>query len=226
MLVLCPLLLLLRLMPLELAAQSKPDAWTQNFDVAAADWTDRGRNPYFILEPGYALTLEHGSERLVITVLDDTRVVAGVTTRVVEERETSSGELVEVSRNFYALDRRTNSVFYFGEDVDMYKNGKVVAHDGAWTAGQNGARFGLMMPGLPLLGAKYYQEVAPKIAMDRAEIVALAETLKTPAGTFTHVLRTTETTPLEPGVRETKSYAPGIGLIKDGDLLLAKYGGK
>ena len=214
------------LVPLASFRQIKPDAWTQNFDVAAADWTDRGRNPYFILDPGYALTLEHGSERLVITVLDDTRVVAGVTTRVVEERETSSGELVEVSRNFYALDRRTNSVFYFGEDVDMYKNGKVVAHDGAWTAGQNGARFGLMMPGLPLLGAKYYQEVAPKVAMDRAEIVALAETLKTPAGTFTHVLRTTETTPLEPGVRETKSYAPGIGLIKDGDLLLAKYGGK
>ena len=217
------LLLLVRMGP---AAQPKADAWTQNFDVAAADWTDRGRNPYFILEPGYALTLEHDTERLVITVLDDTRVVAGVTTRVVEERETSSGELVEVSRNFYALDRRTNSVFYFGEDVDMYKNGKVVAHDGAWTAGQNGARFGLMMPGLPLLGAKYYQEVAPKVAMDRAEIVALEETLKTPAGAFTHVLRTTETTPLEPGVRETKSYAPGIGLIKDGDLLLAKYGGK
>ena len=191
--------LVVALVPLASFRQAKPDAWTQNFDVAAADWTDRGRNPYFILEPGYALTLEHGSERLVITVLDDTRVVAGVTTRVVEERETSSGELVEVSRNFYALDRRTNSVFYFGEDVDMYKNGKVVAHDGAWTAGQNGARFGLMMPGLPLFGAKYYQEVAPKVAMDRAEIVALAETLKTPAGTFTHVLRTTETTPLEPG---------------------------
>ena len=217
------LLLLVRMGP---AAQPKPDAWTQNFEVAAADWADRGRNPYFILEPGYALTLEHGAERLVITVLDDTRVVAGVTTRVVEERETNGGEPVEVSRNFYAIDRRTNSVFYFGEEVDMYKNGKVVAHEGAWAAGQNGARFGLMMPGLPLLGAKYYQEVAPKIAMDRAEIAALGETLKTPAGAFTNVLRTTETTPLEPGVRETKSYAPGVGLIKDGDLLLAKYGGK
>ena len=218
--------LVVALVPLASFRQVKPDAWTQNFDVAAADWTDRGRNPYFILEPGYALTLEHGGERLVITVLDDTRVVAGVTTRVVEERETNGGELVEVSRNFYAIDRRTSSAFYFGEEVDMYKNGKVVAHEGAWATGQNGARFGLMMPGLPLLGAKYYQEVAPNVAMDRAEIVALEETLKTPAGAFTHVLRTTETTPLEPGVRETKSYAPGVGLIKDGDLLLTKYGGK
>jgi hypothetical protein len=217
------LLLLVRVGP---ATQPKPDAWTQNFDVATADWSDHGRNPYFILEPGYALTLEHGTERLVITVLDDTRVVAGVTTRVLEERETNGGQTVEVSRNFYAIDRRTNSVFYFGEDVDMYKNDKVVAHEGAWAAGLSGARFGLMMPGLPLLGAKYYQEVAPKIAMDRAEIAALGETLKTPAGAFTNVLRITETTPLEPGARETKSYAPGVGLIKDGDLLLTKYGGR
>jgi len=214
-------------LPLVIAAD---DGFQDTFDVPKDQFVSTGKNAYFSLEPGYRLTFEGKEDgkklALVITVLDETKTVDGVETRIVEERETVNGKPIEVSRNYFAIDKRNNDVYYFGEDVDMYKNGKVVAHDGAWTAGQNGARFGLMMPGLPLLGAKYYQEVAPKVAMDRAEIVALAETLKTPAGTFTHVLRTTETTPLEPGVRETKSYAPGIGLIKDGDLLLAKYGGK
>lgn len=80
------------------------------------------------------------------------------------------------------------------------------------------------MPGLVLLGARYYQEIAPKVAMDRAEIVSLNETKQTPAGAFTNCLKTEETTPLEPKGKEYKLYAPGIGLIQDEDLLLTKYG--
>ena len=41
-------------------------------------------------------------------------------------------------------------------------------------AGKDGARFGILMPGEPLLGAKHYQEVAPGVAMDRAEILSLS----------------------------------------------------
>ena len=46
------------------------------------------------------------------------------------------------------------------------------------------------MPGLALLGARYYQELAPGIAMDRAEIVSLTETRQTLAGTFVQYLKT------------------------------------
>lgn len=207
------------------ASTQAPDAsFTSRFDVDKADLASTGRNPYFILEPGYVLTLEDASVRLVITVLNETKVVDSVETRVIEERESEKGELVEVSRNYFAISRRTNSVFYFGEDVDMYKGGKVVNHEGAWLSGVNGARFGLMMPGLPLMKARYFQELAPKVAMDRAEIVSLAESLKTPAGAFTNVLKTEETTPLEPGAKEAKYYAAGVGLIQDGELKLTKYG--
>lgn len=202
-----------------------PDAsFTSRFDVDKSDFSSTGRNPYFVLEPGYVLTLEDASVRLVITVLNDTKVVDGVDTRIVEERETEKNELVEVSRNYFAISRRTNSVFYFGEDVDVYKGGKVVNHEGAWMSGVGGARFGLMMPGLPLMKARYYQEIAPKVAMDRAEIVSLGESLKTPAGAFTNVLKMEETTPLEPGAKEAKYYAAGVGLIQDGDLKLVRYG--
>jgi hypothetical protein len=118
----------------------------------------------------------------------------------------------------------TNTVFYFGEDVDIYKRGKVVGHDGAWRAGSDQARAGVMMPGIVLLGSRYYQEIAPGVAMDRAEIVSRSEYIETPAGKFTDCLKTEETTPLEPGVREYKVYAPGVGLVRDGDLLLKRYG--
>jgi hypothetical protein len=104
-------------------------------------------------------------------------------------------------------------VYYFGEDKG-----------GAWLSGEKGAKFGLLMPGLPLVGAKHYQEVAPKVAMDRAEIVSVSETLKTPAGEFKNCLKVEETTPLEPGKKEYKYYAPGIGLVQEGSLKLVKYG--
>ena len=203
-----------------LRSQAPDSSFTSRFEVEKSDLASTGRNPWFSLEPGHTLTLEDSSTRLVITVLNEIKLVDGVETRIVEERETERGALIEVSRNYFAISRRTNSIFYFGEDVDMYKDGKVVSHEGAWLSGVGGARFGLMMPGLPLLRARYFQEVAPKIAMDRAEIVSLTETLKTPAGVFTNVLKMEETTPLEPKAKEAKYYASGVGLIQDGDLKL------
>lgn len=199
-------------------------AFTRTFAIEMGDLRSSGRNPWFSLEPGYTLRLEGGGTELVITVLDETVVVDGVETRVVEERESEDGQLVEVSRNFFAISARTNSVFYFGEEVDIYEDGRVVRHEGAWRSGVDGAVFGLMMPGLPLLGARHFQEIAPRVAMDRAQIVSVTDSLDTPAGSFRNVLTVEETTPLEPGVREHKRYAPGVGLIQDGSLRLVGHG--
>ncbi|MBI3464027.1 MAG: hypothetical protein HY000_13360 [Planctomycetes bacterium] len=97
-------------------------------------------------------------------------------------------------------------------------------HEGAWLAGVNDAKFGLMIPGQVLLRARYYQEIAPKVAMDRCEIVSMNETVKTPAGDFKNCLKVEETTPLEPGNKEYKYYAAGVGLVQDGGLKLVKSG--
>jgi hypothetical protein len=206
------------------AQNRNESSWAAEFAVDKSKLSTTGRNPYFILEPGYQLVFEGGKERLAITVLDETKTVDGVMTRVVEERETKDGRLVEVSRNYFAISQRTNDVFYFGEDVDMYKAGKIISHEGAWLAGVKGAKFGLMMPGQIRLQARYYQEVAPRVAMDRAEIVSLSETVKTPAGEFKSCLKVEETTPLEPGVKEYKYYTADVGLVQDGALKLVKYG--
>jgi hypothetical protein len=203
-------------------------SWTSAFTVDEADLASIGRNPYFILEPGYQLDFEGREDgeplTLTITVLDETKTVGNVMTRVVEERETKGERVVEVSRNFFAVCKRTNNVYYFGEVVDIYKDGEVVGHEGSWLAGEGGARFGLAMPGSPLLGARYYQEIAPRRAMDRAEVVSLSATMDTPAGKFRNVLKTVETTPLEPGQKEAKYYANGVGLLRDGPVKLVRYG--
>jgi hypothetical protein len=97
----------------------------------------------------------------------------------------------------------------------------VKSHEGGWLSGVNGAQFGLMMPGRPKIGDRYQQEIAPGVAMDRAEIVSLAETVKVPAGTFKNCLKTKESSALEKG-SEAKLYAPGVGLPRDGGFELAK----
>jgi len=157
-----------------------------------------------------------------VSVLDETKVIGGIEARVVEERETENGVLVELSRNYMAIHKTMRDVYYLGEDVDIYKNGKIVDHEGAWLHGTAGAKFGLLIPGAPVVGQRYYQEVAPQVAMDRAEVVSVSERVTTPAGTFDKCLKTEESTPLEPG-REFKLYAPGIGLVTDASLVLISY---
>jgi len=209
---------------LRVSSQNKSaDGWTSEFRLEPGELVSTGRNMYFILEPKYKLEFQDGRDKLEVTVLNETRMVSGVETRIVEERETHDGKPVEVSRNYFAISKRTGDVYYFGEDVDIYKDGKVANHEGAWLAGVNGAKFGLAMPATPVVKSRYYQEQAQGTAMDRAEIVSLRESVKTAAGTFKNCLKTRETTPLEPGVSEFKYYAPGIGLVQDDSMKLISY---
>jgi len=200
--------------------------YTTDFRLDACTFSSVGSNEYFILEPGYQLILEGEEDgallELSITVLNETEMIGGIETRVVEEMESEDGELVEVSRNFFAICVETNSVFYFGEDVDIYEDGDIVSHEGAWRAFEGDNEPGLMMPGIILLGSRYFQEMAPEVAMDRATIVKMNATVEVPAGEFENCLVTFETTPLEPSAKDWKFYAPGVGLIIDGPAELVE----
>lgn len=209
------------------SVNAQNESWTSSFDLEDCNFSTTGSNPYFILEPGHQSVLEAQEDdemiELVITVLNETKVVDGIEIRIVEERESEDGELVEISRNYFAVCKPNNDIFYFGEDVDDYEDGQIVSHEGAWLAGENGARAGLFMPGNVQVGMRYYQEFAPGIAEDRAEIMSVNEVLSVPAGNFTDVLRVEETNPLEPGVREDNFYAPRIGVIQDESEKLVEY---
>jgi hypothetical protein len=208
------------------SASGGQDKWMEPTLPDQSTLSSTGRNSYFILEPGYQLVLEKdgGKDRLIITVLSDTRIVDGVQTRIVEEYETEGSKVAEISRNYFAISRKTGDVYYLGEDVDTYKDGKITGHGGSWLAGVNGARAGLMMPGKPAVGQRFYQEQAIAVAMDRCEILSTSETVTTPAGKFTNCLKVAESTPLEAGKPEYKLYAPGVGLLADEDFRLVRYG--
>jgi hypothetical protein len=203
--------------------ETKLEPFVENVDIALCDPARGGytldiTNPYFPLAVGSQSVLEGSLGgvlfRVVITVLDSTLDVAGVTTRVVEEVETENAELVEDSRNFFvqAVD---GTVCYYGEDVDVYENGVIVDHPGQWRAGVNGAVPGILMPAAPAVGQAFRQEVAVGVAEDRSQFVAMNELMALPGGTFHATLRSSETTPLEPGHISRKAYGRGAGLIVD-----------
>lgn len=211
------------------------EPFTADFRIEDCELEADGRNAYFSLIPGDQLVLtgeDDGEEVVVqITVLQQKRTVTFTTekgrtlrvkTRVVEEREWVDDELVEVSRNYFARCDQTGDIFYFGEAVDIYEDGEIASHDGAWLAGIGGAQPGVIMPGSYLLGARYFQERAPG-AMDRGENTAMGLTVATPAGTFHDCVEVIETSPLEPGHESLKRYCPGIGLVQDGDAVLEEF---
>ena len=213
-------------------AEDEPQ-FTTRFRLEDCRFRTTGANPHFILKPGYRLVLEgdDGGEevRVVKTVLSKTQNIflpgiGKVQTRVIEEREYKDGELIEVSKNFFAICDKTNDVYYFGEDVDIFLPDGTISHDGAWRAGVNGAVPGIMMPGTFLLGARYFQEQAPGVAMDQAEHVEMELEVITEAGTFEDCVRIIETTPLEPGAESEKIYCPGVGQVVDNVVRLVEYG--
>ncbi len=202
--------------------QEKGKKWTDSFGQENCTFLTTGANRFFILEPGYKLVLESKHEKVIITVTDKTRKIGDIKTRVIEEYEEEDGELKEISRNFFAICKEHGDVFYFGEDVDDYEDGKIVRGSGAWRADEKNSRAGIIMPGTVLLGARHYQEIAPN-AMDRAEIIADDVTLTTPAGVFENCIKVEETSGLDPSDKCYKIYAPGIGMIQDEDLVLTSY---
>lgn len=232
-----PVLVLVAVLVLAVLAVAPPAAahepeFTLDAGRDGCTFTTSGDNPYYPLWPGQSSLLEGEDEddegmpveiSVLITVTGDTQVIDGVPTRVVTEEESEDGEIVEISHNYIAVCRETGAVWYFGEDVDIYEDGEVVAHDGAWRAGEDGAQAGILMPGTPLVGARFHQEYAPGVAEDRSEIVGRGEEVTVPAGTFTDTVETEDTTPLAPEDLDEKAYAAGVGLIVDAAAELVDF---
>jgi hypothetical protein len=175
------------------------DDYTSEFNLRGCEgFKTVGKNPYFILIPGYFMILEGEEEndegesdtiRAQVTVLCKMKWIyvpgmGWIETRVVEEKEWVNDELVEVSWNFFAICNKTNDVYYFGEDVfvcddglerDPCGNGYLCEgeepeHPGQWRVGENGAMPGIIMPGTFMLGAKYCQEQAPSDVPEEAAV--------------------------------------------------------
>jgi hypothetical protein len=187
----------------------------------SADITNR----FFPMPVGQKLVLEGGGERVEITALAETEVVAGVTTRVVQEYETEHGVLVEQSWNYFAQ-AADGTVCYFGERVDIYEGGSVTSHEGQWRADdQRGFAPGIQMPAAPAAGTYHAQERAPGVAEDYANIVQLGKPVSVPAGMYAETVIVEEWSPLEPGSKSHKAYAAGVGILDDDGAVLVEIQG-
>ena len=181
--------------------------------VVGAVWNYEGE------EDGEVVTLE-------IEVLDSTEVVGPVTTRVVKESEWVDDLLIEESWNFFA-ENLNGTVCYFGEDVNIYEyDGADVdtTHEGAWRAGDivEDVTYipGIFMPAESALepGLVFQMEGAPGVAEDIGKILGTGP-VKINGLAYLDAIRIRESNPID-GDWGIKYYAPGVGLLIDGPLVL------
>ncbi|NQT94411.1 MAG: hypothetical protein HQ559_16770 [Lentisphaerae bacterium] len=211
-------LVLLLTASISFMAGCEKDGPPYNPTIVPGEYSATINNPFFPLTPGTTMILEGDTEdgkvRIEIFVTSDTRLVMGVTCRVVREREWEDGELVEDTLDWYAQ-HQNGDVWYFGEDSKEYEDGEVVSSAGSWEAGVDGALPGILMKGDPQVGDKYRQEYYDGEAEDMAEVIGLDASVSVAFGGFENCLQTREWTPLERGVAEHKFYARGVGLLKE-----------
>jgi hypothetical protein len=189
-------------------------------DIDPSRFTSVVDHPYMPKLPGtrwvYRSTAADGSVEIVnVEVLDERRTVMGVETIVVHDVVTTENdELIEDTYDWFAQDAEGN-VWYFGEDTTAYDNG-VASVEGAWEAGIGGALPGIVMPGSPAVsGIGYRQEFLAGEAEDMGEVIAVSGEVTVPVGTFDDVVVTRDWTPLTPETVEEKTYAQGIGFVRE-----------
>lgn len=224
----------------ELCAALGEDRYDPDFDPAHFDddfTNPTNPNPYFPLGIGNRWTYAGGDETVSVVVLDETKLIDGVTCLVVNDRVEEDGELVEDTDDWVGQ-RKDGSVEYCGEiarnfetfEGDEPEEPELVDIEGSWKAGRDGLS-GTLFPGAPVEGAVYRQEWSPGNAEDAARVLSTRYGPGRAPGLDAHVpgdlaellceagdcVVTGEFTPLEPDAFERKYYARGIGLFLEVD---------
>ena len=172
-------------------------------------------NKYLPLNPGttmiYNGTSDGDTTRDIFVITNDTKEIAGITTRVIHDDGYVKSDHEETTNDWFAQDDIGN-VWYMGEfTTDLSNKG---SHEGSWEAGVKGAKAGIVMEAEPKVGDTYNQEFAKGSAEDKGTILSLNEKLCVPYRCFSNVLKTKDFSPLEPDIVENKYYAQNIGEIK------------
>jgi hypothetical protein len=212
------------------ADRSQPKPLTgsvKDFERAQFDDPTHINNRWMPLKPGTQRVYEgsaildgekqRSTRRVVSTVTNLGKVIAGVQTLVIWERDYTAGELGESEIAFFAQDNAGN-VWLLGEYPEEYENRKFVEAP-VWIAGQKDARAGIAMLADPRLGrTDYSQGFAPPPAdfTDRARIYEMGQQTCTPVDCYKNVLVSEEFNPDEPGAYQLKYYASEVGNVRVG----------
>jgi hypothetical protein len=188
------------------------------FPIDPKDFTTEIDNPYWPMKPGSQWVFretnaEGTASRVVVTVLDKTKMIAnGVEARIVHDQVTEGDQVVEDTYDWYAQDADGN-LWYLGEDTTEYDNGKPKTKEGSWEAGVDGALPGIIMPADPQVGMTYREEYYKGHAEDGASIISTDALAKVPYGRFDQGVQTRNFSGIEPDVIEEKIYAKGVGVV-------------
>lgn len=186
-------------------------------------------NKFLPLAPGTQLVLQGqinpgGSpvplpHTVTFTVTDLIKVIDGVPSRVMWDVDENEGEVVEAELAFFAQDNDGN-VWNLGEYPEEYEDGFFLGAPNTWITGLADAEAGIHMLDGPNVGDSYLQGFAPEIDfLDCAQVFNEGLRVCPPLRCFDDVLETHERSPLDPtGGVQTKSHAPGIGIVQVGAL--------
>jgi len=177
-------------------------------------------NPFYPISlTGQAISIGmEGGEpaRNEVTLLPDTKMIAWngqqIEARVNQFVAYTDGKLVEVAYDYFAQ-ADDGSVYYLGEDVSNYEDGKLVNHEGSWLTGKDGAPAALIMPAHPEVGQVFNPENLPGVVYETDEILSLTEKTTTPAGPTDKGLLIKEI--LMDGSIEHKIYAANFGIVEE-----------
>jgi hypothetical protein len=181
-------------------------------------WLPLTPGTQFVYE-GSAIVDEEGRQprREVTTVTDLSKVIDGVRTLVISDRDYTAGQLSEPELAFFAQDNAGN-VWLVGEYPEEYEDGKFDKAP-AWISGQKGARAGITMLAEPRRDVPGYAQgyAPPPIEFtDRARVYKTDQQTCVPVDCYKNVLVTEEFNPDEPGAYQLKYYAPGVGNVRVG----------
>lgn len=186
-------------------------------------------NEWWPLKPGTQMTFEGSAfeegerirRRVVFTVTDLTKVIAGVRVLVGWDRDYNDNELSESELIFLAQDKEGN-VWHLGEYVEHYEEGGHFAGGRLWLVGYlEGAKAGIQMTASPKLGAPPYSQgfaPPPWDWDDNARVYQVGQKTCIRLGCYSDVLVIEEFEPAIPGISQLKYYARGVGSVRIGWL--------
>jgi hypothetical protein len=123
------------------------------------------------------------------------------------------GRIHEVALDWYAQDDH-GAVWYFGEDVFNYEDGRIADTEGTWLAGRDGP-VAMIMPADPQPGDVWRPENICGLVFEEVALIETGVTVEGPRGPIAGAIVTEELH--MDGVLENKTFAPGYGEFVTGD---------
>ena len=154
--------------------------------------------------------------RTEVTLLPGTKPIQWsgktVDTAVIQYVAYLDGRIHEVALDWYAQ-ADDGSVWYFGEDVFNFEDGKVADTKGTWIASDQ-TPAAMIMPAKPAVGNVYRPENAPGVVFEEVRVEKVDQTVAGPSGDISGAIEVMELH--MDGTREGKVFAPGYGEFSTG----------